>query len=271
MDELIFGKIEEHWLDWVSLPFAFVISVLSYFAIVLNLDEWLGIELMIEGYLMLAAPFLLLFLGYLTWCIIHQHHIKKNPPAEEELPDEEKEKIQKKNKARNIWIVSGACALTLVLVAAIAVGLATDKTLHDGKYVIWVERYHMSLTPEVVNDYYLKGDEVLSEGTKLKHYTARSVVELDFEKDGTFTITHNGQKLGVVPNKKTGVGYGDKFTNCIWELVPVEEAEEGAYYIRNTQENTYLTWLVDKTDWTTHDYMSEKKIGQYIMRLKRVK
>jgi len=272
MDEVILGKIEEHWLEWVSLPFAFLISVLAYLGVFFNVDDWTNRVWSTGEYVLLAVPFALLFLGYLAWCIIHQYNEKKKAAAqqEEELSDEEKATLQKKNKGRTIWIVSVACLVTVGMVICLVFALAADRTMKDGKYVVWSEKYHVSLSPEVTHSYYLVGDPVQAKGEELTDYTGRSVLELDFEKDGTFTVSYNGKLLGAVEGEN-GVGYHEPGTEKIKTLWELEEVEPGVYFIRNVQENTYLKWFEAKNNWTTHPNIVEENRGQYLIRLEPVK
>ena len=267
MDEVIVEKIEENWLEWISLPFTFLIMALAYVGLVLNVDSWFGILLTVGGYLLLAVPFLLLFVGYLLWCILHQRKLKKTPAVQEEADPEEQKKAEKAAKSKSVWVTTCAILTAVAMLIVFLLLLANDKSLKDGKYVIWAEKYHVSMSPEVTHEFYLVGDAVRAKGDELTDYTARSVLELDFEKDGTFTITHEGKLLGVVP-KKNGIGYREECTSTLWEL---EEVEPGVYYIRNVEENTYLKWFEAKTNWTTHPNIVDDNRSQYLMRLEFVK
>jgi len=114
------------------------------------------------------------------------------------------------------------------------------------------------------------GDPVQAKGEELTDYTGRSVLELDFEKDGTFTVSYNGKLLGDVEGEN-GVGYHEPGTEKIKTLWELEEVEPGVYFIRNVQENTYLKWFEAKNNWTTHPNIVEENRGQYLIRLEPVK
>jgi hypothetical protein len=111
--------------------------------------------------------------------------------------------------------------------------------------------------------FYLAGDKVQAKGSELTDYTGHSVVELDFNRDGTFYILIEGKKLGCVPGKN-GVGYRDDCTCTEWKL---EEVEEGVYYIKNTANNTYLKWFDMQENWTTHPNIVDDNRSQYLLRL----
>lgn len=105
------------------------------------------------------------------------------------------------------------------------------------------------------------GDKVQAKGTQLTDYTSRCVVELDFEKDGTFAILIDGKKLGAEPGQN-GVGYREQCTSDTWML---EEVSEGVYYIKNIGNGTYLKWFEAKDNWTTHPNIVDDNREQYLM------
>ncbi len=262
MGELIKG-IKDNWLKWGSVPYVFAILVMFYIGLATEVNDLPGVNFLGSSYLMLAIPFAIVFLGYVIWCAIDNRKEKMAAPAhthtDEETPAE------KKKKNPGILMVGILLALVSMVVAVIV--FSSNSAPRDGKYVIWADQYHVSLTPTVVNQYYLVGDSVQAKGGELTDYTEHSVVELDFDKDGTFTITVDGKLLGCVPGKN-GIGSREDCTCDEWVL---EEAEDGIYYIKNTANNTYLKWFALQNNWTTHPNIVDDNRSQYLLRLTPVK
>ncbi|MBQ7969272.1 MAG: hypothetical protein IJ292_05565 [Clostridia bacterium] len=262
MDNLI-ENIKKNWLKWESLPFVFAIILMFYIGIASEVNDWTGINMGGKEYFLLSIPFLVLFLLYVVWCVIHITKEKKNATAVECTEEQAKSKKTKKT----IWLVSGVCAAVLAIALLILFLISGNNGAdRDGKYVIWADEYHIALTPEVHKSYYLSGCAVGVKGGKLTDYPKQCVFELDFKDDDTFTITCNGKFLGVTPDKN-GVGYSASCTSITWEL---EEVEEGLYYIRNVDENTYLKWYDPMQNWTTHHEISDEYQSQYLLRLEKV-
>lgn len=260
MDSLI-ENIKKNWLKWESVPFVFAIITMFYVGIASEVNDWTGIDFGGTEYLLLSLPFLALFLVYLLSCSIHLKKEKARASAEagnEQLSESKK-------SVKTIWLVFGICAAVFALVVLVLL-LISNSGHRDGKYVIWADEYHIAISPEVHNSYYLEGEAVNIRGDKLADYPEECVFELDFKDDETFTISYKGKLLGVTPGKN-GVGYSSSNTAVLWQL---EEQKEGIYYIRNVDENTYLKWYEYMENWTSHPNIVDKNEDQYLMRLERV-
>lgn len=255
-----FGKVSENWLKWISLPFAFLADVALYVFAATELNDLPNVVMGGREYLLLAIPFVLLLVIYTVCCFVHWRREKQAQAQPEEATEQERPKPK-----NSIWWIFGGCALALVILFFILV-FSFQSGFQDGRYVIWAEQYHVALSPEVHKSYYLEGDAVQAKGDELTDYPKRCVVELDFNNDGTFTITYGGQMLGVEP-EKNGVGYGGKCTSVLWELV---EIGENIYYIRNVGDNTYLKWYEAQENWTSHPNIVEDNKEQYQLHLSRV-
>lgn len=261
MDHLI-ENIKKNWLKWESVPFVFAIITMFYVGIASEANDWTGIDFDGRKYLLLALPFLALFFVYIVCCFVHMRREKTRSVAETAEPEPEKTKSKKKT----IWLVSGICAAVLAVTVLIVL-LISNSMNRDGKYVIWADEYHIALSPEIHNSYYLEGKAVSVRGDELSDYPKECVLELDFGDDDTFTISIGGKLLGVTPGKN-GVGYSEACTSVLWQL---EEQEEGVYYIRNVDENTYLKWYEYMENWTSHPNIVEENKLQYRMCLEKVK
>lgn len=261
MDSLI-ENIRKYWLKWESLPFVFAIILMFYIGIASEVNDWTGIDMGPREYLLLALPFIILFLLYVAWCAIHIAKEKKNASAEgsEELTKNGKTK-------KTLWLVTGVC-LAVLAIALLILLLISGKNggTRDGKYVIWADEYNIAMTPEVHKSYYLLGSAVGVKEGKLTDYPKQCVFEIDFKDDDTFTIIYNDKFLGITPGKN-GVGYAASCTSITWEL---EEVEEGLYYIRNVEEDSYLKWYDPMQNWTTHPDIPEEYLEQYLLRIEKV-
>lgn len=260
MDSLI-ESIKKNWLKWESTPFVFAIIAMFYVTLASEINDWTGIDIGGMEYLLLSLPFIALFLVYLVCCFVHVK--KEKAKALVEAGNEQLDKKQSVKKT--IWLITGICAAVLAIFALILV-LISNSGHRDGKYIIWSNEYHVALSPKVHNSYYLEGKNVNVRGDKLADYPNECVVELDFMDDEKFTISYKNKKLGVTPGKN-GVGYASQNTSVLWQL---EEQEDGVYYIRNVDENTYLKWYEYMQNWTSHPNIVDKNEDQYLLCLERV-
>ena len=93
-----------------------------------------------------------------------------------------------------------------------------------------------------------------------------SILTLKFNEDDTFTIAYNGKLLGVVHGEKTGVNFlSEDSEYTVWKLV---DAENGAYYLQNVNEGTYLKWFNGPKNWTSGTDNTASK--EYLIQLERV-
>jgi hypothetical protein len=253
VDNLV-ESIKKRWLKWDSLPFVFAILLIFYVTLASELNDLNGVLVSGMNYLLLALPFIAAFVIYFIWCVIHYISEKKKTG---DASDSAEEVATSKTSKKTMLIIGSVLTVIAVVVAVLV--FSRSSGMKDGKYIIWSEEYHMALSPEVVNKYYLAGDKVQAKGDALTDYTARCVLELDFEKDGTFAIIIDGKKLGAEPGQN-GVGYREQCTSDTWVL---EEAGDGVYYIKNVENNTYLKWFEAKKNWTTHPNIVDENKDQY--------
>lgn len=258
------NKISENWLKWTSLPFAFALDISFYVFTASELNDLPNVELRGREYLLLAIPFLLLLLGYVVGCCVHNAKHRKKMPQQEAAPAEKSKATRSK---KILWLVFSGCFLAVAILTFVLMFTPNSEGFRDGNYVIWADEYAVALSPEVHKSYYLEGDPVEAEDGQLTDYPKRCVVVLDFQEDGTFTIAHNEKLLGVTPGKN-GVGYGGEGTSILWDL---EELDDGVYYIHNVDEDTYLKWYEAQQNWTSHPNIVDENKQQYRLRLERVK
>lgn len=160
-----------------------------------------------------------------------------------------------------LGLILGCAAGILAILAAVF--FLFFRGPQDGSYVIWNPAYSTALTCDPINDYYHAGETVLCKGNSLTSYSQKSVWELDFLTEDTFTMSHNGQALGVEPGYN-GIGFGGNYTADQWELI---DAGDGYFYIRNTETGFYLEWFAQKDNWSTHDSITETNRDLFLLRL----
>lgn len=158
-------------------------------------------------------------------------------------------------------LILGVCAAAAALL--IGVWFAFLRGPADGSYVIWNPAYSVALSCDTVNQYYHAGETVLCKGDNLTSFSQKSVWELDFSSDDTFTMSHGGQTLGIQPGYN-GIGLGGDYTADEWELV---DAGDGYYYIRNTQTGNFLEWYASKNNWSTYDAITDNNREYFLLRL----
>ena len=254
MDNLI-ERIKDNWLEWKSLPYAFVTLVMAFLAFA-NLPNLLSDTI---GYLYLGLIFVGIFIIYVVFCAMHVSHMEKAGDAASNKAFE----MGHKNKLSAWMAVIVGC---VVLAIVIFLLLFATNNKRDGKYVIWSDEYRIALTPEVHNSYYLEGEKISLTKGKLNEYSKHCVFELDFDKDDTFTIKYRDNYLGMTP-EQNGIGYSDSCTSIRWKL---EEADEGVYYIINADEDAYLKWYHDKDNWTTNEKLIDKYREEYLICIEKV-
>ena len=238
----VFDKIRDNWREWKSVPYAFLSLAAIYIWIALRADKIQNIE----DLLLLALVFVGILLVYVFVCALHTS------------------KTNTKHSKTPLF-VTGIC-ISVVIVIISSYLLVADITNKDGRYVIWADEYHIAMTNNVHKSYYLTGEQVTVRGQKLEDYSRDCVFELDFNKDGTFTISHGDKVFGVTPGHN-GVGYSDSCTSTLWKL---EQAEDNVYYIVNVDEGTYLKWFADLNNWTTHPNITEDNKDQYLLCIEKV-
>ena len=246
----IFEKIKDNWREWKSVPYAFLSLAAIYIWIALRADKIQNFE----DLLLMALIFVGILLIYVFICAIHISCEKA------------KETTENMKKPKSIlFFVAGIC-LSVILVIVSSYILITDIINKDGKYVIWADEYHIAMTNNVHNSYYLTGETVTIRGEKLQDYSRDCVFELDFNKDGTFTIAHGNKMYGVTPGHN-GIGCSDACTGKLWKL---EQADNDVYYIVNVDEGTYLKWYDALNNWTTHPNITENNKDQYLLCIEKV-
>lgn len=174
--------------------------------------------------------------------------------------------IRLPSKARKkLPLIIGAAVLAVAALAAALFLFGGGPG--DGSYVIWNPAYGMALSGDTVNTHYRAGEAVLCQGDKLSSYTQKCVWVLDFDSGDTFTMSRDGQTLGVQPGYN-GIGLGGDYTADRWELV---DAGDGLYYIRNTETGFYLEWYAAKDNWSTYDTITADNRDQFLVRLDQAK
>ena len=257
-------RISEHWLKWTSLPFVFGLDLTLYVFTASELNDLPNISIGWKEYLLLAIPFILLFVGYLVWCCVHN---LKNKDKEQDNPTaEETGNSKKSGSKKTVWLISSGCFVALAILIAI-IAFTTRGDPRNGEYVIWAARYNIALNTTVHKQFYLEGDEIAVDASnKPSEYEESSILTLKFNEDDTFTIAYNGKLLGVVHGEKTGVNFlSEDSEYTVWKLV---DAGNGAYYLQNVNEGTYLKWFNGPKNWTSGTDNTASK--EYLIQLERV-
>lgn len=194
---------------------------------------------------------------------VDEDYAKKNVAADTGGTAEKINKINSSKSKKKIFGIVGGVLLAVIL----AVTLFFVFSGKDGDYVIYAPEFNIALSGDVAkNNHYHKGEEISVKNGKVTDYSKKCVWELDFDKDGTFTISRNGKMLGIEPGYN-GIGLGDEYSAKRWELV---ETKDGIR-IRNTETKYWLEWYPEKDNWTTHYEIIEGKDDQFLIELYKVK
>ena len=166
---------------------------------------------------------------------------------------------------RTGWIV-GAVTTAVIVVAVALFLMLSGSDSRDGSYVIWNPDSSVAMSKQIVKEYYLAGHDVTWDENRVAGYNSTCVWQLDFNDDGTFTISFGGKLLGMQAGYN-GLGFDGVFTENRWELV---QADGGLYYIRNTQTGYYLEWFAQKNNWATHPDIDSENYTLFCMQLDKV-
>lgn len=179
----------------------------------------------------------------------------------EHTPFNSRTQPKKKPKTSRIPLLLAGTAAAIAL--GVLIWFSFFRSPSDGSYVIWNPAYSVALSRDTVNDYYRAGETVLCKGENLTSFSQKSVWNLDFSSDGSFTMTHNGEALGIQPGYN-GLGFAGEYTADTWELV---DAGDGYYYIRNSQTGKFLEWYASKNNWSAYDTISDSNREYFLLRL----
>ena len=135
----------------------------------------------------------------------------------------------------------------------------------DGeRVVIYAPAYGKALSAEY-NGYYNKGTDVMeeSDGT-LSGYTDADVWNVAANEDGTYSFSHNGQKIGM-GDSFSSMPLGEK--NDKWVL---EDAGNGLYYVKNTVRDTYMEWYDSNGNWSAYYNIADGSEGMFALNFYKV-
>ena len=135
----------------------------------------------------------------------------------------------------------------------------------DGeRVVIYAPAYGKALSAEY-NGYYNKGTDVTeeSDGT-LSGYTDADVWNVAANEDGTYSFSHNGQKIGM-GDSFSSMPLGEK--NDKWIL---EDAGNGLYYVKNTVRGAYMEWYDSNGNWSAYYNIAEGSEGMFALKFYKV-
>ena len=135
----------------------------------------------------------------------------------------------------------------------------------DGeRVVIYAPAYGKALSAEY-NGYYNKGTDVTeeSDGT-LSGYTDADVWTVAENEDGTYSFSHNGQKIGM-GDSFSSMPLGEK--NDKWIL---EDAGNGLYYVKNTVRGAYMEWYDSNGNWSAYYNIAEGSEGMFALNFYKV-
>jgi hypothetical protein len=182
------------------------------------------------------------------------------------IPKETPENISQPKSGPKPWLIPVILAAVLLVGAVVCFVVFSDQgEITSGTYVIWNPSYGVAMSDDVTKKHYLAGKRVEHSGQRLRDYPDDCVWQIDFFSDGTFTISRNGQNLGMVPGYN-GVGLGGEHTADRWILT---EAGDGLYYIRNVEENSYLEWFDTKDNWSVYDQVKDENRDMFLLRLSK--
>lgn len=135
----------------------------------------------------------------------------------------------------------------------------------DGdRVVIYAPAYGKALSAEY-NGYYNAGTDVTeeSDGT-LSGYTDADVWNVAANEDGTYSFSHNGQKIGM-GDSFSSMPLGEK--NDKWIL---EDAGNGLYYVKNTVRGAYMEWYDSNGNWSAYYNIAEGSEGMFALKFYKV-
>lgn len=135
----------------------------------------------------------------------------------------------------------------------------------DGdQVVIYAPAYGKALSAEY-NGYYNAGTDVTeeSDGT-LSGYTDADVWTVAANEDGTYSFSHNGQKIGM-GDSFSSMPLGEK--NDKWIL---EDAGNGLYYVKNTVRGAYMEWYDSNGNWSAYYNIAEGSEGMFALKFYKV-
>lgn len=156
-------------------------------------------------------------------------------------------------------------AMQFIKVAGDAPDPEPTLPIADGdNVVIYAPAYNKALSTNY-DGYYNKGTDVTaaSDGT-LSGYTAADVWTVIDNKDGTWSFSYNGQKLGM-GDSYSSMPLGEK--NDKWVL---EEAADGTWYVKNTVRNAYIEWYARNNNWSAYYNIASGSEGMFALKFYKV-
>ena len=78
-------------------------------------------------------------------------------------------------------------------------------------------------------------------------------------EDGTYSFSHNGQKIGM-GDSFSSMPLGEK--NDKWIL---EDAGNGLYYVKNTVRGAYMEWYDSNGNWSAYYNIAEGSEGMFAL------
>ena len=135
----------------------------------------------------------------------------------------------------------------------------------DGnQVVIYVPAYGKALSAEY-SSFYNQGTDVTEQidGT-LTGYTQADIWTVVDNKDGTFSFSYNGQKIGM-GDDYTSMPLGEKYDK--WKLI---DNGDGTYYVQNTVRNCYMQWYESKGNWSAYHAIADGSEGLFQIKFYQV-
>ena len=156
-------------------------------------------------------------------------------------------------------------AMQFIKVAGDAPDPEPTLPIADGdNVVIYAPAYNKALSTNY-DGHYNKGTDVTaaSDGT-LSGYTAADVWTVIDNKDGTWSFSYNGQKLGM-GDSYSSMPLGEK--NDKWVL---EEAADGTWYVKNTVRDAYIEWYASNNNWSAYYNIASGSEGMFALKFYKV-
>ena len=156
-------------------------------------------------------------------------------------------------------------AMQFIKVAGDAPDPEPTLPIADGdNVVIYAPAYNKALSTNY-DGHYNKGTDVTaaSDGT-LSGYTAADVWTVIDNKDGTWSFSYNGQKLGM-GDRYSSMPLGEK--NDKWLL---EKAADGCWYIKNTVRDAYIEWYASNNNWSAYYNIASGSEGMFALKFYKV-
>ena len=131
----------------------------------------------------------------------------------------------------------------------------------EGDYVIWAPAYNKALSANY-SSYNNVGVDVTYADGVLSGYGNTEVwtITVASEKEKTYYVSHNGQKLSM------DTGYTSMPLNKINDTWVFEEADDGCFYMKNVGRGYYAEWYAKYSNWSAYSTIYPDSVGMFALK-----